>query len=169
MQEIKDEQMPSTEIYLKFQKILRYLNLGKGLKRGTPGITGTQMRVLSLFNEKEIISISEISRAFDMSIQSANNIVRRLESIGYVEISKNEKDKRISDVKLTPYGMERFDAFRDSQMKTLNNIISSIDPSERELLGASVNNVALILARGSEKAARQESDSEDEPSGEYLL
>ncbi len=34
------------------------------------------------FNEKKIISISEINRDFDMSIQSANSIVRRFESIG---------------------------------------------------------------------------------------
>lgn len=169
MPKIKDEQMPSTEIYLKFQKILRYLNLGKGLKRRSPGITGTQMRVLSLFNEKEVINISEISREFDMSIQSANNIVRRLESLGYVEISKNEKDKRISDIKLTPYGLERFNIFRDNQMKTLNTIIDLIDPSERELLRAAVNNAALILAKGSEKAARKESSSESELSEEYLL
>ena len=39
----------------------------------------------------KIVSIYEISRDFDMSIQSANNIVRSLESIGYVEISKKEK------------------------------------------------------------------------------
>ena len=65
-------------------------------------------------NEKKIISISEISRDFDISIQSADNIVRRLESIEYVEILKDGKDKRISDIKLTPYGRERFDTFRDS-------------------------------------------------------
>jgi DNA-binding MarR family transcriptional regulator len=45
------------------------------------------------FNEKKIISISEIIRDFDMSIQSADNIVRRLESIGYVEILKMKKTK----------------------------------------------------------------------------
>jgi hypothetical protein len=83
-----------------------------------------------------------------------------------VEISKNVKDKRISDIKLTTFGMEIFDALRDSQMMTLNNII---DPSERELLGAAVNNVALILARGSEKAAKNESSSGAESSDEYLL
>jgi DNA-binding MarR family transcriptional regulator len=101
------------------------------------------------FNENKIISISEINRDFDISIQSANIIVRRLESIGYVEISKNEKDKRISDFKLIPYGWERFDASRDSQIKTFNSIINLIDPSERELLDAAVHNVALILARSS--------------------
>jgi len=50
----------------------------------------------------------------------------------------NEKDKRISDIKLIPYGWKRFDASRDSQIKTLNSIIELIDPSERELPGAAV-------------------------------
>ena len=49
-------------------------------------------------NEKKIISISKISRDFDISIQSADNIVRRLESIGYVEILKNGKDQHVSDI-----------------------------------------------------------------------
>ena len=127
------------------------------------------MRILSLFNEKDVVHISEISRVLGMSIQSANNIVRRLKTMGYVTISKNEKDKRISDIKLTPYGMEGFDAFRDSQMKTLNTIIDLIDLSERELLRAAVNNAALILAKGSEKAAKKESSPESELSDEYLL
>ena len=158
----------SSELYLNFQKILRCLNFGRGLKKA-PSITGTQMRILSLFNEKDVVHISEISRVLGMSIQSANNIVRRLKTMGYVTISKNEKDKRISDIKLTPYGMEGFDAFRDSQMKTLNTIIDLIDLSERELLRAAVNNAALILAKGSEKAAKKESSPESELSDEYLL
>jgi DNA-binding MarR family transcriptional regulator len=107
------------------------------------------------FNEKKIISISEIIRDFDMLIQSANSIVRRLESIGYVEILKNKKDKSISDIKITSYGWERFDTFCDSQMKTLNRIINQIDSSERELPGAAVHNVALIPAWGSEKASEK--------------
>jgi DNA-binding MarR family transcriptional regulator len=162
-----DNELPS-ELYLNFQKILRCLNFGRGLNKA-PSITGTQMRILSLFNENDIVHISEISRVLGMSIQSANNIIRRLKSIGYVEISKNEKDKRISDIKLTPYGMERFDAFRDNQMKMLNNIINLIDPSERELLSAAVHNVALILAKGSEKAVKKEKNPESELSDEYLL
>ena len=100
----------SAELYLNFQKILRSLNFGRGLNK-TPSITGTQMRILSLFNEKEIVHISEISRVLGMSIQSANNIVRRLETLGYVTISKNEKDKRLSDIRLSDYGMEGLEAF----------------------------------------------------------
>jgi DNA-binding MarR family transcriptional regulator len=98
------------------------------------------------FNEKKIISISEISRDFDMSIQSSDNIVRRLELIGYVEILKNGKDQHVSDILLNLYGWERFYTFCDSQMKTLNRIINQIDSSERELPGEAVHNVVLILS-----------------------
>ena len=136
----------SAELYLNFQKILRSLNFGRGLNK-TPSITGTQMRILSLFNEKEIVHISEISRVLGMSIQSANNIVRRLETLGYVTISKNEKDKRLSDIRLSDYGMEGLEAFRNGQLQSISHIIETLNKAEKELLNAAVKNAALILEK----------------------
>ena len=138
----------SAELYLNFQKILRSLNFGRGLNK-TPSITGTQMRILSLFNEKEIVHISEISRVLGMSIQSANNIVRRLETLGYVTISKNEKDKRLSDIILSDYGMEGLEAFRNGQLQSISHIIETLNKAEKELLNAAVKNAALILEKAS--------------------
>jgi DNA-binding MarR family transcriptional regulator len=136
----------SAELYLNFQKILRSLNFGRGLNKA-PSITGTQMRILSLFNEKEIVHISEISRVLGMSIQSANNIVRRLETLGYVTISKNEKDKRLSDIRLSDYGMEGLEAFRNGQLQSISHIIDSLSKAEKELLNAAVKNAAIILEK----------------------
>jgi DNA-binding MarR family transcriptional regulator len=142
-----ENELPA-ELYLNFQKILRCLNFGRGLTK-TPSITGTQMRILSLFNEKEIVHISEISRVFGMSIQSANNIVRRLDAMGYVTISKNEKDKRLSDIKLSDYGKKGFEMFRNSQLSTLSNVIAQLTTAEKDLLNAAVKNAALILEKAS--------------------
>ncbi len=146
-----NEKVLSSDLYINFQKILRSLNFGTGLTK-MPSITGTQMRVLSLFNEKDIVHISEISRVLGMSVQSANNIVRRLETMGSVIISKNEKDKRLSDIKLSDYGKAGLEAFRDSQLKTLSNIIDNLSAAEKELLGATVKNAALILEKASVNA-----------------
>jgi len=44
----------SSDLYINFQKILRSLNFGRGLTKA-PSITGTQMRILSLFNENDIV------------------------------------------------------------------------------------------------------------------
>ncbi len=152
-----ENELPS-ELFLNFQKILRCLNFGRGLNK-TPSITGTQMRILSLFNEKEIVHISEISRVLGMSIQSANNIVRRLETMGYVTISKNEKDKRLSDIKLSDYGIKGFEIFRNSQLCTLSDIIANLSTAEKDLLNAAVKNAALILEKASGEAAQNQKEN----------
>ena len=142
---MNDNELPS-ELYLNFQKILRCLNFGRGLNKA-PSITGTQMRILSLFNENDIVHISEISRVLGMSIQSANNIVRRLETMGYVTISKNEKDKRLSDIRLSDYGLEGLEAFRNGQLQSISHVIDSLIKAEKELLNAAVKNAAIILEK----------------------
>ena len=142
---MNDNELPS-ELYLNFQKILRCLNFGRGLNKA-PSITGTQMRILSLFNENDIVHISEISRVLGMSIQSANNIVRRLETMGYVTISKNEKDKRLSDIRLSDYGLEGLEAFRNGQLQSISYVIDSLSKAEKELLNAAVKNAAIILEK----------------------
>ena len=148
----------SSDLYINFQKILRSLNFGRGLTKA-PSITGTQMRILSLFNENDIVHISEISRLLGMSIQSANNIVRRLEAMGYVLISKNKKDRRMSDIKLSDYGREGLKAFRHSQLQTLSQIIDNLSDAEKELLNAAVKNAALILENASVKVTQNDENN----------
>ncbi len=54
-------------------------------------------------------------------------------------------------------------------MKTINRIINQIDSSERELPGAAVHNVVLILSMRSEKASEKEHNSRTELPDAYLL
>ena len=91
-----------------------------------------------------------------MSIQSANNIVRRLGTMGYVTISKNEKDKRLSDIKLSDYGKKGFEMFRNSQLSTLSDVIDNLTTAEKDLLNAAVKNAALILEKASGAAAQNQ-------------
>ena len=139
----------SHELYLNLQRILRSLDFGRSLKGKKPSLTGTQMRVLSFFNEKDVVYISEISRILGMSIQSVNNIIARLEVMGLVERSRNKKDKRLSDIRLTPRGKKGLYAFRDAQLETLTLILSHLKPAEKKNLHTALQNAAKILAKGS--------------------
>jgi DNA-binding MarR family transcriptional regulator len=111
------------------------------------------MRVLSFFNEKDVVYISEISRILGMSMQSANNIITRLEVMGLVERSRNKKDKRLSDIRLTPKGRKGLAAFRDSQLETLTFILNQLEPAERKVLNATIQNAAIILEKASTRSA----------------
>ena len=144
----------SKNLYLNLQKILRRLSFGRSLKAKAPSLSVTQMRILSFFNERDVVYISEISRVLGMSLQSVNNMVHRLEERGYVERSKNSNDKRFSDIRLTDRGRMGFQAFRNEQFEVIGEILSGIDPAEQKLLAASVEAAAAIL----DKTPARESD-----------
>ncbi len=145
----------SYELYLNFQKIFRCLNFGRNLRGKPPSITGTQMRVLSFFNESNVVYISEISRVLGMSIQSVNNIIARLEAVGLVERSRNKHDKRLSDIRLTARGINGLKAFRDGQLESLKDILNKLEPEQRKALNSSIKNATLILEKVGLKSKNQ--------------
>ncbi|MCP4716192.1 MAG: MarR family transcriptional regulator [Deltaproteobacteria bacterium] len=108
-------------------------------------ITLTQMRILSLFTEQDIIHISEASRRLGMTIQSVNNIIRRLEDAGYVSRTPNKDNKRFSDISLTAKGKKRFTAFRSSQVNTLSPVLDRLTQKEQTRLFTALQDAASIL------------------------
>ena len=158
-----NKQKVSNQLYLNLQKILRCMDLGRGLKGKKPTLTGTQMRVLSFFNESDVVYISEISRILGMSIQSVNNVIARLEGMGLVERSRNKNDKRVSDIRLTPKGKKGLSSFRGEQVETLNCIINQLKPSERKALNETIESAAAILEKA---AGRSEEGRKNSISGQ---
>jgi DNA-binding MarR family transcriptional regulator len=144
--------MPSA-LFSNLQRLFRCLSFGRSLKSRTPSLSVTQMRILSFFNEQDVLNISEISRALGMSLQSVNNLVHRLEVMGQVERSKNTNDKRVSDIRLTDKGRRGFQAFRNEQLGVIGEILSGLEPAEQQLLAATVATAAIILEKA---VARQD-------------
>lgn len=137
----------SYQVYINLQKIFRCLNIGRGFQGERLPITITQMRALSLFNERETVSISDISRSLGMSLQSATNLVYRLEQLGYLERTKNEKDKRVTDVRLTAKGKKRHNMFRSGEIETVKLLLERLNTVESKVLNETLNAVALLFEK----------------------
>jgi DNA-binding MarR family transcriptional regulator len=105
------------------------------------------MRALSLFNERDTVNISDISRSLGMSLQSATNLVFRLEQLGYLERSKNNKDKRVSDVRLTAKGKKRLGLFRTGEIDTVKVLLDRLNPVEVQVLHETLNGVARLFEK----------------------
>jgi DNA-binding MarR family transcriptional regulator len=134
-------------LFVNFQRMFRCLSFGRSLKAKNPTLSVTQMRILSFFNEHDVVHISEISRVLGMSLQSVNNLVHRLEVMGHVQRSKNCSDKRMSDIRLTARGRAGFKAFRGEQLETINEILAGIEHADQKLLNATVETAAIILEK----------------------
>lgn len=144
-------------LFANLQRIFRCLSFGRSLKTKNPTLSVTQMRILSFFNERDVVHISEISRVLGMSLQSVNNMVHRLEVMGYVARSKCTSDKRMSDVRLTAKGRTGFRAFRNEQLDVIGEILAGIDDAEQRLLSASVETASVLF----EKAVAQKEAGKD--------
>jgi DNA-binding MarR family transcriptional regulator len=136
-----------TNIYLNLQKIFRCLNIGRVFQGKRLPITITQMRALSLFNERDVVNISDISRSLGMSIQSATNLIFRLEQLGYLARSKNKKDKRVSEVRLTGKGRKRLSFFRQGELETIGGLLHRLDTFEVKVLKEALTNASLIFEK----------------------
>jgi len=140
------DNLPS-QVYLNLQKIFRCLNVGRSFEGKRLPITITQMRALSLFNERETVTISDISRSLGMSLQSATNLIFRLEQLGYLERSKNNQDKRVSDVRLTTKGKKRLSMFRTGEVDTVKALLDRLNPVEVKVLNETLHGVAMLFEK----------------------
>jgi DNA-binding MarR family transcriptional regulator len=140
------DNLPS-QVYLNLQKIFRCLNVGRSFQGKRLPITIMQMRALSLFNERETVNISDISRSLGMSLQSATNLIFRLEHLGYLERSKNNLDKRVSDVRLTAKGKKRLSMFRTGEVDTVKALLDRLNPVEVKVLNETLHGVALLFEK----------------------
>jgi DNA-binding MarR family transcriptional regulator len=135
------------QVYLNLQKIFRCLNVGRSFQGKRLPITIMQMRALSLFNERDTVSISDISRSLGISLQSATNLIFRLEQLGYVKRFKNDQDKRVSDVCLTAKGTKRLSLFRAGEIETVKALLQRLNPVEVKVLNETLHGVALLFEK----------------------
>jgi DNA-binding MarR family transcriptional regulator len=84
-----------------------------------------------------------------MSLQSATNLVCRLEQLDYLERTKNEMDKRVSDIRLTAKGKKRQEMFRNSEIETVKLLLERLNTVEGRVLNETLHGVALLFEKAS--------------------
>jgi DNA-binding MarR family transcriptional regulator len=159
MQAKKKKTVPdrlTNELFVNFQKLFRCMDFGRGLQGRTPVLTVRQMQVLSFFNESDTVHISEVSRKLNMSIQSVNNLVKRLEVMGYVERNQNEQDKRLSDIRFTSKGLAGFNMFRAEQLGFLSLLLQQFDAAERKAALEAVECAANLFQKAVMNTSQEE-------------
>ena len=70
------------------------------------GITGPQLWVLKTLYQNGILSLGELSKGMYLNPSTITGVVDRLEKKGFVLRGRNEIDRRVVKVQLTPKGTE---------------------------------------------------------------
>ena len=90
-------------------------------------------------DEKPGVRVSDLARRLNVATPTATQVVKRLESTGYVERRRSDKDGRIVHVVLTKKGSTAVDAVH-------KNVVSHFDAVVKHLGEKDSNKLAELLA-----------------------
>lgn len=79
-------------------------------KTGFPNLASSHGFILFLLSQNDSLTMREISEKINRDKSTTTQLVKKLESLGYVKTSSNPQDSRIKLVKLTSRGIKYNDA-----------------------------------------------------------
>ncbi|MBN1652896.1 MAG: MarR family transcriptional regulator, partial [Deltaproteobacteria bacterium] len=98
------------------------------------GFTHAQLHSLMWLGQDGRLSIGTLARRVGATDKTITGIVDRLENKACVRRYRDENDRRVITVELTPKGRKSFEEIRSLGLKRIGNFLSSLNEKEREWL-----------------------------------
>lgn len=109
------------------------------------GLPMSHFQVLALLEERESMSISEISDFFDIAKPNITPLVDRLVNAGLVDRVRSTTDRRVVNVVIQKEGRKRLREIRSSLIGGIENWSSILSMDDFRELNASLESVVRLL------------------------
>ena len=97
---------------------------------GDTPLTGAQLFTLRTLRKRGALTMSALADALGVSQPSANGMIERLVETGLVARVRDDEDRRIVRVRLTPEGIERLARGEERRARALVRYFSVLDDGE---------------------------------------
>lgn len=145
------------ERLIKLQHLLHRQQMQRfGGMRGSRNPRRGQGRVLSILKMKPEISQKELTYLLDMSKQALAELLAKLEKNGYIAREPSAEDRRVSNVKITPEGLEAAESMSEDP-QDMASLLDCLNEEELEAFGVYL---ARILESFEEKFMSKEAFAE---------
>ncbi len=122
------------DLYAELMRLERQMHRFR-LRRGEDGAYCEQHRILSIISAQEGIIQRELCLKLDMRPSSVTEMLRKLESQGWIERRPDEKDQRVQHVHMTETGKEQMAVSEKEHMACTQRLFAALDKQElRDLL-----------------------------------
>lgn len=98
------------------------------------GVTGSQFVVLKKIHEHGRVTVSEVAGDLSVSLSAITAQVDRMHRAGLVQRRRDEGDRRVVWLELTPEGKEAYNACQASRLKVMRKYFGQLDENELETL-----------------------------------
>ena len=123
------------EQYLPYQLALLSSRLSLALERVCKqqfDISRTEWRVLALVGQVDACAASELVERSVMDAVAVHRAVKRLESLGYIERSENQRDMRVRPLSLTVEGREIYQTIVPYALELEARLLQGLPQSQVE-------------------------------------
>ena len=111
------------------------------------GLPQSLYQVLSLLNERESMSISEISRYFGIAKPNITPLVDRLVGDGLVERVRSTSDRRVVFIRIMPEGRSRLKRIQTQLAEHISVWREKLGEEDFQRLAVDLNDICSILDR----------------------
>lgn len=103
------------------------------------------VQVLAALNEKESMSVSEISSRFDIAKPNITPLIDRLIEAGYVSRIRSTSDRRVVHIVIEDKGREKVTEVVEALTKSISNWSQSLDDDKLDRLAGAIDTIREIF------------------------
>ncbi len=103
------------------------------------------IQVLAALNESDTLSVSEISRRFDIAKPNITPLIDRMIDAGYVKRTRNSSDRRVVHVLILEKGREKINEIIDALSESIGSWSENITPEDLVRLSHAIDEIQSIL------------------------
>lgn len=111
-------------------------------KTGLPNLASSHGFILFLLSQNESLTMREISEKINRDKSTTTQLVKKLESLGYVKTSSSPEDSRIKLVKLTPQGIKYNDTTSAISDRLKDKFFTDLSDSEISKLEVTLDKIS---------------------------
>lgn len=139
-----DFRLDHSPLYLLVRAAGRYsLDMGNALRAS--GMDLLSWRALMTVNEESPSSVSEIAERSVTRLSTMTRVVQRLEKKKMVRLSRRPSDARVTEVRLTPRGIEALEGARGVASQIYNQAVGRLSAAQIETLNALMRQIFVNL------------------------
>jgi MarR family transcriptional regulator, organic hydroperoxide resistance regulator len=139
-----DFRLEHSPLYLLVRAAGRYsLDMGNALRAS--GMDLLSWRALMTVHEDSPSSVSEIAERSVTRLSTMTRVVQRLEKKKMVKLSRRPSDARVTEVRLTPRGIQALEGVRGVASQIYNQAVGRLSAAQIETLNALMRQIFVNL------------------------
>jgi DNA-binding MarR family transcriptional regulator len=124
---VEQRQLDPWEMLLKSYKLMRKILQEEAVREG---LTFNETSLLFFVNANGKANVTTLARYLDVSKSSVVEMIDKLVRNGFLERTKDVKDRRVTYVTITDRGRAVLETVREKYKETINKVLSEVNDVE---------------------------------------